>query len=137
MESISVFEIIKIGVGPSSSHTMGPWKAAQMFSDLLENNGTLGTVSHVQVLFYGSLALTCDPIGGLVQIPCIERIAMGAIKAITAANIALESDSTSAKVGLDDVIAAMWSTAQDMSNKYKETSKGGLAANIPVNNPEC
>ena len=58
MESISVFEIIKIGVGSSSSHTMGPWKAAQMFSDLLEKNGTLGTVSHVQVLFYGSLALT-------------------------------------------------------------------------------
>lgn len=83
------------------------------------------------------LGMTCDPIGGLVQIPCIERNTMGAIKAITAANIALESDPKAAKVSLDMVIKSMWDTAKDMNSKYKETSKGGLAANIPVTVPEC
>ncbi len=83
------------------------------------------------------LGMTCDPIGGLVQIPCIERNTMGAMKAITAAHIALESDPKAAKVSLDMVIKTMWDTARDMKSKYKETSKGGLAANIPVNIPEC
>ncbi len=83
------------------------------------------------------LGLTCDPIGGLVQIPCIERNTMGAIKAITASHIALESDPASAKVSLDDVIETMWETAQDMHSKYKETSEGGLALRIPVNVSEC
>ncbi|UKJ07426.1 L-serine ammonia-lyase [Solitalea lacus] len=83
------------------------------------------------------LGLTCDPIGGLVQIPCIERNSMGAIKAITASNIAMESDPKSAKVSLDAVIKSMWDTAKDMSEKYKETAEGGLALNIPVNLPEC
>lgn len=83
------------------------------------------------------LGLTCDPIGGLVQIPCIERNSMGAIKAITASNIALESDPSFAKVPLDTVIKTMWETARDMNSKYKETSEGGLAVHIPVNVPEC
>jgi len=83
------------------------------------------------------LGLTCDPIGGLVQIPCIERNSMGAIKAITACNIALESDPKMAKVTLDGVIKTMWETALDMNAKYKETSEGGLAVNIPVNVIEC
>ncbi len=83
------------------------------------------------------LGLTCDPIGGLVQIPCIERNSMGAIKAITAANIALESDPEKAKVHLDECIKTMWETAQDMNHKYKETSQGGLAANISIKVPEC
>lgn len=83
------------------------------------------------------LGLTCDPVGGLVQIPCIERNAMGAIKAITAANIALESQPQHAKVSLDAVIKTMWQTAQDMSEKYKETAEGGLALQIPVSVPEC
>lgn len=83
------------------------------------------------------LGLTCDPIGGLVQIPCIERNSMGAIKAITAANIALESDPQSAKVTLDSVIKSMWETAKDMNAKYKETSEGGLALSIPINVIEC
>lgn len=82
------------------------------------------------------LGLTCDPIGGLVQIPCIERNSMGAIKAITSSNLALESDSDAARVSLDDVIKTMWETAKDMNTKYKETSEGGLA-NISVNIPEC
>jgi L-serine dehydratase len=83
------------------------------------------------------LGLTCDPIGGLVQIPCIERNTMGAVKAITAANIALQSDPQHAKVSLDGVIQTMWQTALDMNAKYKETSEGGLAINIPVNLAEC
>lgn len=83
------------------------------------------------------LGMTCDPIGGLVQIPCIERNTMGAIKAITAANIALESDPSKARVTLDDVIKTMWETAQDMGSKYKETAEGGLAITIPVNVSEC
>ena len=83
------------------------------------------------------LGLTCDPVGGLVQIPCIERNSMGAIKAITASHIALESDPKQAKVSLDNVIKTMWETALDMNEKYKETSEGGLAVNIPVNVPEC
>lgn len=83
------------------------------------------------------LGLTCDPIGGLVQIPCIERNSMGAIKAITASNISLESDPKAAKVSLDAVIKSMWDTARDMNTKYKETSEGGLAAAIPVNIAEC
>ena len=83
------------------------------------------------------LGLTCDPIGGLVQIPCIERNAMGAMKAITAANLALESSPQYAKVSLDAVIKTMWETALDMNEKYKETSEGGLAVHIPVNVIEC
>jgi len=81
------------------------------------------------------LGLTCDPIGGLVQIPCIERNAMGAIKAINAAEIALESDASKAKIPLDKVIQTMWDTAKDMSSKYKETSEGGLA--VAVNMSDC
>jgi L-serine dehydratase len=83
------------------------------------------------------LGLTCDPIAGLVQIPCIERNTMGAIKAITASQIALSSDPTMAKVSLDNVIKTMWDTAKDMSDKYKETSDGGLAVNVSVTVPEC
>lgn len=83
------------------------------------------------------LGLTCDPIGGLVQIPCIERNSMGAVKAITAANIALESDPGKAKVSLDEVIKTMWETAQDMNSKYKETALGGLARQVAISVPEC
>ncbi|MFC6860190.1 L-serine ammonia-lyase [Zunongwangia atlantica] len=78
------------------------------------------------------LGLTCDPIAGLVQVPCIERNAMGAIKAINAAEIALESDASKAKVPLDKVIATMWDTAKDMNSKYKETSEGGLAVKVSL-----
>lgn len=81
------------------------------------------------------LGLTCDPIGGLVQIPCIERNTMGAIKAINAAELALETDPKNAKVPLDKVVDTMWQTAKDMNNKYKETSEGGLA--VAVNMADC
>ncbi|MFY7809856.1 MAG: L-serine ammonia-lyase, iron-sulfur-dependent, subunit alpha, partial [Fimbriimonadaceae bacterium] len=83
------------------------------------------------------LGMTCDPIGGLVQVPCIERNTMGAVKAINAAEIAIISDPAAARVSLDDVISTMWQTALDMSEKYKETSEGGLAVRIPVIVPEC
>ncbi|MES2371605.1 MAG: L-serine ammonia-lyase [Bacteroidota bacterium] len=83
------------------------------------------------------LGLTCDPIGGLVQIPCIERNTMGAIKAITASQLALQSSPDYAIVSLDKVIKTMWDTALDMNSKYKETADGGLAIHIPLSLPEC
>lgn len=83
------------------------------------------------------LGLTCDPIGGLVQIPCIERNAMGAMKAITASNLALTGDPGTALIDIDTVIKTMWETAQDMNHKYKETAEGGLAINLPVFLPNC
>lgn len=81
------------------------------------------------------LGLTCDPIGGLVQIPCIERNTMGAIKAINAAELALATDAKNVKVPLDKVVNTMWETAKDMNTKYKETSEGGLA--VGVNLSDC
>jgi L-serine dehydratase len=83
------------------------------------------------------LGLTCDPIKGLVQIPCIERNSMGAIKAITAAQLALNSDPEKAKVSLDDVVTTMWNTALDMNTKFKETAEGGLATAVPLSLSEC
>lgn len=77
-----------------------------------------------------NLGLTCDPIGGLVQIPCIERNAMGAVKAINAAKLAMHGDGTH-KVTLDQVIETMRQTGLDMKSHYKETSQGGLAVNVP------
>ncbi|MEA1786256.1 L-serine ammonia-lyase [Arenibacter sp. GZD96] len=76
------------------------------------------------------LGLTCDPIGGLVQVPCIERNSMGAIKAINAAELAMDANPANAKVSLDHVVHTMWETAKDMSTKYKETSTGGLAVGV-------
>ncbi len=77
-----------------------------------------------------NLGLTCDPVAGLVQIPCIERNAMGSVKAINAARLAMRGDG-SHKVSLDQVIATMRQTGRDMSTIYKETSQGGLAVNVP------
>jgi L-serine dehydratase len=83
------------------------------------------------------LGMTCDPIGGLVQVPCIERNVMGAIKAITASQLALSGNPDKARVSLDAVICTMWETAQDMNHKYKETADGGLARVIPISLSEC
>ncbi len=83
-----------------------------------------------------NLGLTCDPIAGLVQIPCIERNAMGAIKAINATRLAMHGDGHH-RVSLDQVITAMRQTGEDMQSKYKETSEGGLALAVSVNLPEC
>ncbi|KAH7312642.1 L-serine ammonia-lyase [Stachybotrys elegans] len=88
-----------------------------------------------------NLGLTCDPIGGLVQAPCIERNALGAIKAISSANLALSSEAGTQKVRLDDAIRAMRLTAKGMRNEFKETSLSGLATSvplhIPVSVPDC
>jgi L-serine dehydratase len=86
-----------------------------------------------------NLGLTCDPVGGLVQVPCIERNAMASIKAINAARMALRGDGEHF-VSLDRVIKTMRDTGRDMSSKYKETARGGLAVNVvtvPVNIVEC
>jgi len=83
------------------------------------------------------LGLTCDPVGGLVQIPCIERNAMGATKAIAASRMALQRDPAECRVSLEAVIRAMRETARDMSTRYKETAEGGLAIAVPLSAPEC
>jgi len=92
-----------------------------------------GTVSQVEeaaeIGMEHNLGLTCDPIGGLVQIPCIERNAMGAVKAINANRIAMKREGAH-HVSLDSVIATMRATGADMKTKYKETSRGGLAVNV-------
>lgn len=99
-----------------------------------------GTVEQVEnaaeIAMEHCLGLTCDPIGGLVQIPCIERNAISANKAITAARMALRGDG-SHRVSLDEVILTMRATGMDMSHKYKETALGGLAAHVGVNVVEC
>jgi len=73
--------------------------------------------------------MTCDPVGGLVQVPCIERNAMGAVKAVNAASLALRGDG-SHFIPLDTAVETMRQTGQDMLSKYKETSQGGLAVNV-------
>ena len=94
-------------------------------------NGTNEQVENAaEIGMEHNLGLTCDPIAGLVQIPCIERNAMGAVKAINAARLAMRGDGTH-KVSLDQVIATMRQTGHDMSAIYKETSQGGLAVNVP------
>lgn len=92
-------------------------------------------LSAAEIAMEHHLGLTCDPIGGLVQIPCIERNSMGAVKAINAAQLALGRKSGDSKISLDQIIDTMWDTAKDMSTKYKETSEGGLA--IRVNLSDC
>lgn len=92
--------------------------------------GTPGQVEHAaEIGMEHNLGLTCDPVGGLVQIPCIERNAIGAVKAVNAARLALRA-AEEHKVSLDQVIETMRQTGLDMSRKYKETSEGGLAVNV-------
>ena len=92
--------------------------------------GSLGQIENAaEIGMEHNLGLTCDPIGGLVQIPCIERNAMGSVKAINASRMALRGDGQH-KVSLDKVIKTMRDTGRDMQDKYKETSRGGLAVNV-------
>ncbi|MFP5435742.1 MAG: L-serine ammonia-lyase, iron-sulfur-dependent, subunit alpha, partial [Alphaproteobacteria bacterium] len=92
--------------------------------------GTNGQVENAaEIGMEHNLGLTCDPIGGLVQIPCIERNTMGAVKAINAAYLALQGDGHHI-VSLDAVIETMRQTGEDMASRYKETSLGGLAVNV-------
>ena len=109
-------------VGVACSMAAGGLVAAlQGSNEQIENAAEIG-MEH-------NLGLTCDPVGGLVQIPCIERNAMGAVKAINAARLAMRGDGTH-KVSLDHVIVTMRQTGEDMSTIYKETSQGGLAVNV-------
>ncbi|WP_420553054.1 L-serine ammonia-lyase [Tenacibaculum aiptasiae] len=103
--------------------------AAAALTELL--GGTPGQcLVAAEIAMEHHLGLTCDPIGGLVQVPCIERNAMGAIKAINAAEMALETNPKESLVPLDKVIDTMWETAKDMNRNYKETSEGGLAVTV-------
>ena len=87
-------------------------------------------LSAAEIAMEHHLGMTCDPIAGLVQVPCIERNSMGAIKAIHAAELALETNPKECLVSLDSVINTMWETAKDMNKNYKETSEGGLAVTV-------
>ena len=112
--------------------------AAGALADAL--GGTPAQVENAaEIAMEHNLGLTCDPIGGLVQVPCIERNAMGAVKAISAARMALRG-SGEHFVSLDQVIKTMRDTGRDMQEKYKETARGGLAVNVlevPVSLIEC
>ena len=146
----SALDLFTIGIGPSSSHTVGPMRAGKRFVKALESSGLAGKTARLTCATYGSLAATgrghgtdralllgllghdpetVDPVGGLVQVPCIERNAMGAVKALNAARLALKGDG-SHFVSLDHVIQTMVDTGRDMKTKYKETSRGGLAVNV-------
>ncbi|WP_439130635.1 L-serine ammonia-lyase [Polaribacter sp.] len=103
--------------------------AAAALTELLGGTPAQSLVA-AEIAMEHHLGLTCDPIGGLVQVPCIERNSMGAIKAINAAEMALETDPKEVKVPLDKVIDTMWETAKDMHKNYKETSEGGLAIHV-------
>jgi L-serine deaminase len=121
-------------VGVACSMAAGAFAACMGASpEVIEQAAEIG-IEH-------NLGLTCDPIGGLVQAPCIERNALGAIKAISSANLALSSESGTQKVRLDDAIRAMRVTAKGMRNEFKETSLSGLATSvplyIPVSVPDC
>jgi L-serine dehydratase len=111
----------EVGVACSMA-AAGLVAALQGTNEQVENAAEIG-MEH-------NLGLTCDPVAGLVQIPCIERNAMGAVKAVNAARLAMRGDG-SHKVSLDQVIATMRQTGADMSTIYKETSQGGLAVNVP------
>jgi L-serine dehydratase len=217
--AISAFDLFKIGIGPSSSHTVGPMRAAGMFTESLAGEGLAERVTGLRVELFGSLGaagiipavlryyvtfvpgasddgvvaflltaaaigalfkqnasisgaevgcqgevgsacsmaaaglaevlggtpeqvenaaeigiehnlgLTCDPVGGLVQIPCIERNAIASVKAITAARMAVRGDGAH-HVSLDKAIKTLRETGADMKDKYKETARGGLAVNV-------
>jgi L-serine dehydratase len=105
------------------SHSLGP------FSPLVLDGSNAQIENAAEIAMVHSLGSTCDPVGGLVQIPCIERNAVGAVKAIEASRLALVDDG-SHQVSLDQVIKTMLETGRDMSAKYKETSASGLAVYV-------
>ena len=113
--------------------------AAMAAAALTEANGgsPRQALAAAEIAMEHHLGLTCDPVAGLVQIPCIERNTMGAIKAIAASELALLRQPADARVSLDDVIAAMRQTALDMNGRYKETSEAGLAVQVAVNLSDC
>jgi L-serine dehydratase len=112
----------EVGVACSMA-AAGLAAAMEGSNEAIEHAAEIGMEHH--------LGMTCDPIGGLVQIPCIERNAIGAVKAINACRMAIQ-ESGSHKVSLDQVIRTMYQTGLDMQSRYKETSLAGLAVNVPV-----
>ncbi|MFY8273281.1 L-serine ammonia-lyase [Pseudoalteromonas sp. SSDWG2] len=102
--------------------------AAGALTEIMGGNATQ-VENAAEIGMEHNLGLTCDPVGGLVQVPCIERNAMGAVKAINASRLAMRGTGEQ-KVSLDKVIKTMWDTGNDMKTKYKETARGGLAVNI-------
>tara|TARA_B110001450_G_scaffold208088_1_gene198676 strand:- start:60 stop:590 length:531 start_codon:yes stop_codon:yes gene_type:complete len=98
---------------------------------------TMQTLMAAEIAMEHHLGLTCDPIHGLVQVPCIERNSMGAIKAIMASNLALNGNPEDAIVNFDQVVKTMWETGLAMNSNFKETSEGGLAINVAVSFPSC
>ena len=128
--SISAAEVGCQGeVGVACSMAAGALTAAM--------GGTVAQVENAaEIGMEHNLGLTCDPIKGLVQVPCIERNTMGAVKAINASRLALHGDGAHL-VSLDKVIETMMETGKDMMHKYKETSEGGLASKVSVAMPEC
>lgn len=132
----SIKEIYRIGRGPSSSHTMGPESAAKMFI------GEFPSADRYEAVLYGMdtdqieyaaevamehhLGLTCDPVMGLVQVPCIERNAVAAMRAINAVSLANFLTYTR-KISFDLIVETMYQTGKDLSKIYRETSEGGLA----------
>ena len=145
----SILDLLRVGHGPSSSHTLGPVRAARLY--LADHPGD----DPLRVTLYGALAaaaaawlmggtprqieyaaetgiehhlgLSCDPVMGLVQIPCIERNAFAAMRALACAEYALLSDGRH-RICLDEVVAVMLQTGRDMHPAYRETSRAGLAA---------
>jgi L-serine dehydratase len=113
--AISVFDLFSVGIGPSSSHTVGPMRAAHMFAKRLDREGLLPAVARVRAEPFGSLGATGH--------------GHGTPKAVTAARMALRGDGRH-HVSLDKVIKTMKETGRDMSVKYKETARGGLAVNV-------
>src|SRR6056300_856036 len=111
---ISVFDMLKIGVGPSSSHTLGPWRAAQTWIQKLRELTILDSIDTIKVDLYGSLSLTGK--GHATDLAILLGLS--------------EADPKEVKVPLDKVIDTMWETAKDMNKNYKETSEGGLALTV-------
>ena len=111
MESISIFDMLKIRVGPSSSHTLGPWRAAERWIKELKSQNLFDKVEKIKVDLYGSISLTGKG---------------------HATELVLDTDPKNVKVPLDKVIDTMWTTAKDMHTKYKETSEGGLAVTVSL-----
>ena len=103
--------------------------ASRLYPDAVLCMSGAASKTAAEIALEHHLGMTCDPVGGLVQVPCIERNAFGAVKAVTAASLALRGDGTHF-VPLDTCVETMRQTGLDMSERYKETSTGGLAVNV-------
>ena len=100
--------------------------------------GSVGQVlMAAEIALEHHLGLTCDPVGGLVQVPCIERNAAGAMTALMATDLAVKGDPADARISFDTAILAMWRSAQHMDHRYEKTAEGGLALEVPVRISEC